>query len=66
MLFMVFIASSFRVTDENELFETLHSGPIPFFVMLSLLLKELICIGLCVVTADGVVLYGGPKQWARK
>ena len=45
MLSLVIITSSFRVTeDENELIETVMSGPPSFFLMFSLLLKELILI----------------------
>ena len=38
---LVFITSSFRVTDENCLFEAVQSGPPSFFWIFSLLLKEL-------------------------
>ena len=43
---LAFIASYLRVTNENLLFETDLSRPLPFFLMFSLLLKELIFIFL--------------------
>ena len=43
-IFLAFIASSFRVTEEDWLSETDLSGPPSFFCMFSLLLKELIFI----------------------
>ena len=41
---LAFIASSFRVTEEDRLSETDLSGPPSFFLMFSLLFKELIFI----------------------
>ena len=46
MLVPAFVASSFRVTDENYLFEKDMSGPSSFFCMFSSLLRELIFIVL--------------------
>ena len=43
---LAFIASTFRVTEENLLLETDLSGPPSSFLMFSLLLKELIYIFL--------------------
>ena len=43
---LAFIASLFRVTDENVLFEADLSGPFPFFRIFSLLLMKLIFISL--------------------
>ena len=40
-LSLAFIASSFWVTEENVLFETVQYGPTPFFRIFSLLLEEL-------------------------
>ena len=48
-VFLAFIASSFRVTEEDWLSETDLSGPPSFFWMFSLLLKELIFIFLSVL-----------------
>ena len=45
-IFLAFIASSFRVTEEDCLSETDLSGPPSFFSMFSLFLKELIFIFL--------------------
>ena len=41
MLFLVFIASSCRVNEENLLFEIVQSGPPSFFRMLTFFLKDL-------------------------
>ena len=54
---LAFVVSSFRVADENVLFETDLSCPRPFFRIFSLLLKGF----LFVVTASGVLPCGGPK-----
>ena len=60
VFFLAFIASSFRVTKEDWLSKTDLSGPPSFFLMFSLLLKELIF--LFVVTAPGVLPFDSPKK----
>ena len=56
ILSLAFIASSFRVTEENLVFETVQSGPWPILVfrMFSLLLKELTFI-FYLMTKQGIV-----------
>ena len=51
MLSLAFIANSLRVTDEDLLFEIDLYGPLSFFYMFLLLLKELLFIftSLCIV-----------------
>ena len=46
MLSLAFVASSFRVTEENLIFETVQSGPPSFFLIFLLLLNELTFIFL--------------------
>ena len=41
LVFLVFIVSSFKVTEENSLFETEQPGRPSFFLIFSLLLEEL-------------------------
>ena len=63
---LAFIASSFRGTEYNLLFETGLSGPPSFFRMFSLFIKNLIFIFLFTVTAADVVPCGGLKKQPRK
>ena len=59
-IYLAFIASSFRVTEDNLLLETDLFGTPSFLLMFSLLLKELMFI-FFVVTAAGFFMCGGPK-----
>ena len=56
-IFLAFIASSLRVTEEDWLSEADLSGPSSFFWMFSLLLKELIFIFLFNEIIDHNILY---------
>ena len=59
--FLAFITSSFRVTEENLVFETVQSGPYSFSIVFSAL-KGFHFYILFVVTAAGVVLCGSSKK----
>ena len=61
ILSLAFIASSFKVTEENLVFETVQSGPYTSFEYFLCSLRTYFYI-LFVVTAAGVVLYGSPKS----
>ena len=64
ILSLVFIAGSFRVTEENLVFETVQSGPYSSFECFSAFKGTHFYI-LFVVTAVGVVLCGSPKKQPR-
>ena len=61
---MAFIASSFRVSEENLVFKTVQSGPYSSFECSSAIKGTHFYI-LFVVTAAGVVLCGSPKKQPR-
>ena len=64
ILSLAFIASSFRVTEENLVFETVQSGAHTLLNVFSTLKGTHFYI-LFVVTAAGVVLCGSPKKQPR-
>ena len=64
ILSLAFIASSFRVTEENLVFETVQSGPYSSFDFFFVLKGTHFYI-LFVVTVAGVVLCGSPKKQPR-